>query len=137
MDAWATLPGGERRSLIRIPDWDMNWQDRYLYAKPFWLPAGTRLSLDVFDNSETNRRNPDRPPARATWGWRSSDEMADLWIPGPQRHDRLARTASVGATSNAGEPPASLITTTYGSAWLRPLNVLQARYVKFGMQLNF
>jgi hypothetical protein len=44
--------------------------------------------------------------------------------------------ASVGATSNAGEPPASLI-TTYGSAWLRPLNVLQARYVKFGMQLNF
>ncbi len=44
--------------------------------------------------------------------------------------------ASVGATSNAGEPPASLI-TTFGSAWLRPLNVLQARYVKFGAQLNF
>ena len=44
--------------------------------------------------------------------------------------------ASVGATSNAGEPPASLI-TTFGSAWLRPLNVLQARYVKFGAQFNF
>jgi hypothetical protein len=44
--------------------------------------------------------------------------------------------ASVGATSNAGEPPASLI-TTFGSAWLRPLNVLQARYAKFGMQVNF
>ena len=44
--------------------------------------------------------------------------------------------AAVGATSNAGEPPASLI-TTYGSAWLRPLNVLQARYMKFGMQLTF
>ncbi len=44
--------------------------------------------------------------------------------------------ASVGATSNAGEPPASLI-TTFGSAWLRPLNVLQARYIKFGVQLNF
>lgn len=44
--------------------------------------------------------------------------------------------ASVGATSNAGEPPASLI-TTFGSAWLRPLNVLQARYIKFGAQLNF
>jgi hypothetical protein len=44
--------------------------------------------------------------------------------------------ASVGATSNAGEPPASLI-TTYGSAWLRPLNVLQARYIKFGAQLTF
>lgn len=44
--------------------------------------------------------------------------------------------ASVGATSNAGEPPASLI-TTFGSAWLRPLNVLQARYAKLGMQLTF
>ena len=44
--------------------------------------------------------------------------------------------AAVGATSNAGEPPAALI-TTYGSAWLRPLNVLQARYMKFGVQLTF
>ena len=44
--------------------------------------------------------------------------------------------AAVGATSNAGEPPASLI-TTYGSAWLRPLNVLQARYMKFGAQFTF
>ena len=44
--------------------------------------------------------------------------------------------AAVGATSNAGEPPAA-INTTYGSAWLRPLNILQARYVKFGAQLTF
>jgi hypothetical protein len=44
--------------------------------------------------------------------------------------------AAVGATSNAGEPPAAII-TTFGSAWLRPLNVLQARYVKFGAQLTF
>ena len=33
--------------------------------------------------------------------------------------------AAVGATSNAGEPPAA-INTTYGSAWLKPLNILQA-----------
>jgi hypothetical protein len=44
--------------------------------------------------------------------------------------------AAVGATSNAGEPPAA-INTTYGSAWLKPLNILQARYVKFGAQLTF
>jgi hypothetical protein len=44
--------------------------------------------------------------------------------------------ASVGATSNAGEPPAA-INTTYGSAWLTPRNILQARYVKFGAQLTF
>jgi len=44
--------------------------------------------------------------------------------------------AAVGATSNAGEPPAA-INTTYGSAWLKPLNILQARYVKFGAQITF
>jgi tetratricopeptide (TPR) repeat protein len=34
----------------------------------------------VFDNSATNPRNPDRPPQRVSWGWRTSDEMADVWI---------------------------------------------------------
>ena len=48
----------------------------------------------------------------------------------------LNSNAAVGATSNAGEPPAA-INTTYGSAWLKPLNILQARYVKFGAQLTF
>jgi hypothetical protein len=62
---------------------------------------------------------------------------------GPKRLQLMAdifnltnSNAAVGATSNAGEPPASLI-TTYGSAWLKPLNVLQARYVKFGAQFVF
>jgi Carboxypeptidase regulatory-like domain len=47
--------------------------------------------------------------------------------------------AAVGATSNAGEPPSAL-NTTYSpttTAWLKPLNILQARYVKFGAQLQF
>ena len=48
----------------------------------------------------------------------------------------LNSNAAVGATSNAGEPPAA-INTTYGSAWLKPLNILQARYVKVGAQFTF
>ena len=55
--------------------------------------------------------------------------MADVF-------NALNSNAAVGATSNAGEPPAAII-TTYGSAWLKPLNILQARYVKFGAQLTF
>ncbi len=81
VNAWAAQPGGARRPLIRIGQWDFNWQDQYRYAAPFWLPAGTRLEMEyVFDNSAANPRNPDRPPARVSWGWRSSDEMADVWI---------------------------------------------------------
>jgi hypothetical protein len=58
--------------------------------------------------------------------------MADLF-------NAFNSNAAVGATSNAGEPPAA-INTTYSptaTTWLRPLNILQARYVKFGAQLTF
>ena len=64
-------------------------------------------------------------------------------LPGAQKLQVMAdifnafnSNAAVGATSNAGEPPAA-INTTYGSAWLKPLNILQARYVKFGAQFTF
>jgi len=81
VSAWARLPGGARRPLILIRHWDFNWQDQYRYASPFWLPAGTTIEMEyVFDNSSDNPRNPSHPPARVSWGWRTSDEMADVWI---------------------------------------------------------
>ena len=79
--ASATLPDGATRSLIVIPEWDFGWQDVYRLAAPFWLPAGTRIRTEyVFDNSAANRRNPENPPKRARWGFKSSDEMGDVWI---------------------------------------------------------
>lgn len=77
----ALLPDGTRRTLLDIRDWDFNWQDQYEYAQPVPLPAGSELMMRyVFDNSAANPRNPTRPPVRVTFGARSSDEMADLWI---------------------------------------------------------
>ena len=38
-------PTGRAGRCIRIDDWDMNWQDRYVYTSPVRLPAGTRLSM--------------------------------------------------------------------------------------------
>ena len=79
--AWATLPDGARRWLIYISRWDFGWQDQYRYSEPFWLPAGTTVTVQyTFNNSAANRRNPDDPPRRVVWGQRSSDEMADLWV---------------------------------------------------------
>jgi tetratricopeptide (TPR) repeat protein len=79
--ASATLPDGSTRPLISIPHWDFGWQDVYRLVSPFWLPAGTRIRTEyVFDNSAANRRNPEAPPQRARWGFKSSDEMADVWI---------------------------------------------------------
>ncbi|HET9741675.1 MAG TPA: tetratricopeptide repeat protein [Terriglobales bacterium] len=81
ISAFATLPNGRRESLIHIPNWDLNWQAVYRYAKPVSLPRGTVVSMRyVYDNSEDNIRNPNHPPKRVTAGNRSSDEMAHLWL---------------------------------------------------------
>jgi tetratricopeptide (TPR) repeat protein/mono/diheme cytochrome c family protein len=78
---FATLPNQTTKGLIHIPDWDFDWQDTYRYVKPFILPKGTTLTMRyTYDNSDTNRRNPQLPPQRVHWGQNSSDEMGDLWI---------------------------------------------------------
>jgi tetratricopeptide (TPR) repeat protein len=81
MDAWAILPDGKRVSLIRILDWDINWQAVYNYRKPLFLPKGTRLEMRIsYDNSEQNPRNPNHPPRLVTAGNRSQDEMGHVWF---------------------------------------------------------
>lgn len=81
VDAFAVLPDGARRPLIRIDDWDFAWQDEYRYAEPPRLPAGTEVVMRfVFDNSAGNPRNPTSPPRRVRFGPRSTDEMAELML---------------------------------------------------------
>jgi len=79
--ATAALPDGTSRPIIAINHWDFAWQDVYRVSTPYWLPKGTQILTEfVMDNSADNPRNPERPPARARWGFRSADEMADVWI---------------------------------------------------------
>jgi tetratricopeptide (TPR) repeat protein len=93
---FATLPDGTKQWLIYIPNWDFDWQDTYRYVKPITLKKGTTLTMEyTYDNSESNRRNPQIPPQRVHWGQNSSDEMGDLWIQvvtrSPADLDRLVR----------------------------------------------
>jgi Flp pilus assembly protein TadD len=81
IEAWAILPDGTRRWLIRIPDWDINWQAVYDYRRPVALPKGTRIEMRItYDNSASNPRNPHHPPVRVKTGDRSEDEMGHVWL---------------------------------------------------------
>ena len=81
MRVWATLPGGERKELIWLKDWDFNWQESYHYRQPLRLPKGTRLEMTaVYDNSSANTRNPNRPPRKITWGEATTDEMCVAFL---------------------------------------------------------
>jgi mono/diheme cytochrome c family protein len=81
MKGIAILPDGRRIWLIRIPDWNFDWQEQFRYREPVRLPAGTRLEMEfVYDNSAENPRNPSQPPARVKWGPGATDEMAGLHL---------------------------------------------------------
>jgi len=84
----ARLPDGSVTPLIRIKDWDFNWQGQYRYKQPIKLPKGTRIELEyVYDNSVGNPHNPSRPPVRVRFGEQTKDEMAlaflGLVLPSP------------------------------------------------------
>ena len=96
LQAFASLPDGSRRWLVRIADWDFDWQDEYRFADPVRLPRGTTLHLRyVYDNSAGNPANPSHPPRRVRYGRQSTDEMAELVVQVVTRtradHDLLTR----------------------------------------------
>jgi mono/diheme cytochrome c family protein len=81
LEAYATLPDGSRKWLIRISNWDPSWQAVYYYREPVFLPKGAIISMRYhYDNSAANVRNPNHPPKRVRAGDQSTDEMAHLWL---------------------------------------------------------
>jgi hypothetical protein len=81
LQGFARLPDGSVRWLLRLPDWDFNWQGDYTLATPLALPAGAELVMRyAYDNSTNNVRNPFDPPRRVRYGVETTDEMAELWL---------------------------------------------------------
>jgi Flp pilus assembly protein TadD len=75
------MPDGGTERLLRISDWDFNWQDEYEYIEPVDLPKGATLVMRyVYDNSAVNPRNPSSPPRRVVTGPDGTDEMGELLI---------------------------------------------------------
>ena len=113
LQAFATLPDGSAKTLIHIPQWDLNWQAVYRYQEPVPLPKGTTITMRfVYDNSSDNTANPSDPPRRVVAGNRSSDEMAHLWLqvlpyalPGAARDPRMLLQEAM-ARHNVNKNPA-------------------------------
>ena len=79
VQSWAVFPDGSKKWLLRIEDWDFNWQNRYTYVEPLSLPKGTTLHMKLtFDNSAENPRNPTIPTVRVLLGPKSADEMGEM-----------------------------------------------------------
>ncbi len=76
----AVYPSGESEVLLRVPNYDFNWQLTYFLEKPKLLPRGTRIECTAhYDNSTNNPANPD-PKATIRYGEQSWDEMMSGWM---------------------------------------------------------
>ena len=79
LQVFAELPTGEQIGIIRIRDWDFNWQGDYRFIEPLTIPQGSSIVMRyTYDNSSDNIRNPNNPPQRVSYGWNSTDEMGEI-----------------------------------------------------------
>jgi hypothetical protein len=70
-----TQPGGEPETLLKIDDYNFNWQLTYRLEKPLVLQDGAKIECSgYFDNSPNNPHNPD-PKATVKFGEQSWEEM--------------------------------------------------------------
>ncbi len=81
IEAGATLPDQTFVPIVRITDWDSRWQNFYTLKPQLRLPAGSRVRLEArYDNSSSNPRNPNNPPADVKFGVHAVDEMCIVYL---------------------------------------------------------
>src|SRR5206468_3140566 len=79
--------------LIRIDDWDFNWQGQYPFKERMKLPKGTTIHLEAtYDNTAENPNNPNEPPADVKWGEQTTDEMCVAFLQYATSHPEDRKT---------------------------------------------
>jgi hypothetical protein len=76
-EVYAVSPSGEDTiKIIKIPEWDFNWQGSFAFPNLTHIPEGyTVHCLGTFDNTADNPMNPNDPPQVMTWGESTTEEM--------------------------------------------------------------
>jgi tetratricopeptide (TPR) repeat protein len=109
MTVTARRSDGTVETLLRIPNWNFNWQDEYHYRRPILLRKGTLIQMRYrFDNSAANPFNPSSPPRRVRFGSETTDEMGELLL------QVLPKNATEAARLRADVMRKSLLTDIAG-----------------------
>jgi hypothetical protein len=75
-----TYPDGQHETLLHVPDYDFNWQHRYIFEDRPFIPEGSVLRFTLWwDNSENNPANPD-PTTNVVWGGPTYMEMSQGYM---------------------------------------------------------
>lgn len=103
-DATATFPDGSKHCLLKIDDWDWQWQGLYPYVEPVAIPAGTRIDMVVtYDNSESNPAQFYFPPKDIPYGGSGTDnEMCRVYFTFTRDDENAAEQRVEAATKTPG-----------------------------------
>jgi mono/diheme cytochrome c family protein len=86
------FPDGRVQDVIKIDDWDFNWQYTYDFDRPFDVPKGSEFTVVAhYDNSDANPRNPNKPPRLVKWGEATTDEMCIAFLGVTKKGQDLTR----------------------------------------------
>jgi hypothetical protein len=86
------LPDGRTLDLVKIDDWDFQWQNTYYFEQPIEIPKGSVLQVVAhYDNSAQNPRNPNHPPKEVAWGEATTDEMCVGFLAVTKKDQDLTR----------------------------------------------
>lgn len=81
MTVTAIYPDGTEEILLKVPNYDFNWQMNYEFVEPKKIPADTIIQMvSHHDNSADNPANPTNPPKDVTWGEETDQEMAHVFL---------------------------------------------------------
>ncbi len=96
----AHYPDGRQEILLSVPKYDFNWQPLYVLNPSKFIPAGTRVVLDItWDNSAQNPANPD-PNQIVRWGDQTWEEMNVGWFRFREADDRDRAAATAKRVSD-------------------------------------
>ncbi len=77
--AFAITPDGDMVPLVKIDNWDFNWQMTYQFEKLLFIPKGSTIMAEgSFDNTNENPLNPFKPAKDIGYGWNSAAEMLEM-----------------------------------------------------------
>jgi hypothetical protein len=76
--AFAITKEGEVINLLKIDNWDFNWQMTYQFKTLIKIPKGSTLIIEASFDNTANDKN--KQPIDVNYGWRTQDEMLNLVI---------------------------------------------------------
>lgn len=100
----AHYPDGREEILLSVPKYDFNWQPLYVLDPSKFIPAGTRVVMDMsWDNSAQNPANPD-PNKVVRWGDQTWEEMNVGWFRYRTADDEDRKAALAAPATRAAAP---------------------------------